>query len=331
MTLSRRQLLAAATASAGTLFTPALRAQRLPANRPLSLVLPVAPGGTVDILARRLAPRLSEVLGHPVVVDNRGGGAGVIAGSLVASAVPDGTSVLLGALDLATVPALLAQKSFVPMQHLAPVGLVSAGRLVLVINPERTPVRTLAELVALAKSQPGAMTFGSAGNGNVTHLFGEMFRQAAGIDLRHVPYRGTGPAMTDLLAGQITLLMAGPASVKASVTTGKLRALALTGREPGVAAGLGEVPTFTELGLAMPDTDMGAWQGLFVAKDTPKDTVIQLNQALNTVLAEPEMQAFMASIAVAPMPGTPEALGALLASQTRAWTQVIRQAGIVPG
>lgn len=328
MTLSRRSLLAATSA---LLAVPAVLAQRLPAGKPVHIVLPVAPGGTVDILARQLAPRLSEALGQTVIVENKAGGSGTIAGAAVASAPPDGTTLLLGALDLATAPAMLAQKTFVPLQHLAPVGLITTGRLVLVVNAEKTPARTVAELIAQAKAQPGSLTFGSGGSGNVTHLFGEMFRRKAGIDIRHVPYRGTGPALTDLQAGQITMLVAGPASVKQHVSAGKLRALALTGTGPGANAGLGEVPTFAQLGLPMPETDMGAWQGLFAARGTPRETILQLNQALNTVLAQPEMKAFMASIAVEGMPGTPEQLGALLESQTQVWTDVIRQAGITPG
>jgi tripartite-type tricarboxylate transporter receptor subunit TctC len=331
MTLSRRNLLTTLAAGAGLLAAPHAWAQRLPAGKPVHLVLPVAPGGTVDILARQLAPRLSEALGQPVVVENKAGGSGAIAGQQVAQATPDGTQVLLGALDLATIPALLAQKNFVPLQHLAPVGLVTSGPLVLVVNAEKTTARTLAEFVAQAKAQPGSVTFGSAGNGNVTHLFGEMFKRAAGVDIRHVPYRGTGPALTDLQAGQITMLMAGPGSVKQLVAAGRLRALAITGKEPGSAVGFGDVPTFAQAGMPMPETDMGAWQGLFVARGTPREAILQLNQALNTVLAQPEMKTFFTGIVVSPAPGAPEALGSLLESQTQVWGQVIRLAGITPG
>jgi tripartite-type tricarboxylate transporter receptor subunit TctC len=199
-----------------------------------------------------------------------------------------------------------------------------------VIQPEKTPAKNLAELIALAKAQPGALTFGSAGNGNVTHLFGELFRRAAGVDIRHVPYKGTGPALTDLQGGQITMLMAGPGGVRPLIAAGRLRPLALTGQDAAIA-GLGDVPTFAQAGVPMPETDMGAWQGLFAPRGTPRETIAQINRAVHTVLAQPEMRTYLTSIATAPNPTTPEALGALLASQTRVWGQVIAQAGITPG
>ena len=324
MSIQRRPLLALALAAA--LAAPA-SAQKLPAGKPVRIVVPYAAGGTTDILARHVATRLADVLGQPVVVENKPGGAGTIAGAAVAAAPADGLTLMLGGLELATAPSLVAQKAFVPTRDLTAVASLTTGPLVLVVNPQKTQAKTLAELVAFAKSQPGAVTFASAGNGNVTHLFGEIFKRTAGADLRHVPYRGAAPALTDLQGGQVTLMMAGTASVRQLVAGGQLRALAITGRD-AAGAGFPGVPTFAQAGLPMPDTDYGAWTALFAPKDTPKDTLMQLNQAVNTVLSQPEMRTQLAAIGLAAEPSTPQALQAHLAAQTQAWTQLITHAAI---
>ncbi|MDB5859392.1 MAG: LacI family transcriptional regulator [Ramlibacter sp.] len=326
MPLIRRHLMALALAAAAGLATPAF-AQKLPAGKPVHIVVPYAAGGTTDVLARQVAMRLSEVLGQPVLVENKPGGAGTIAGGYVASQPADGLTLLLGGIEMATIPSLVPQKAFVPTRDLAAVAGLSVGPLVLVVNPQKTNVKTLGELIALAKSQPGALTFASAGNGNVTHLFGEIFKRSAKVDVRHVPYRGAAPALTDLQGGQVTLMVAGTAGVRQLVANGNLRALAVTGKDAALA-GLPGVPTFGEAGLPMPETEAGAWTALFAPKDTPRETVAQLNQAVKAVLAQPELKTQFAGIGLAPEVMTPEALQAHLVAQTQAWTQVITQAGI---
>lgn len=324
MPLQRRHFVALALAAA---FAAPAAAQKLPAGKPVRIVVPYAPGGTTDILARQVAARLAEVLAQPVVVENRPGGAGTIAGAAVAAAPADGLTLMLGGLELATAPSLVAQKTFVPTRDLAAVASLTTGPLVLVVNPQKTAAKTLAELIAMAKAQPGEVTFASAGLGNVTHLFGEIFKRAVGMDLRHVPYRGAAPALTDLQAGQVTMMIAGTATVRPLVTNGNLRALAVTGKD-AAAAGLSGVPTFAQAGLPMPETDHGAWTALFAPKDTPKETIAQLNQAVKTVLSQPEARTQLAAIGLAPEISTPEALQAQLAAQTQAWTQLITQAAI---
>ncbi|VTU45174.1 Bug family tripartite tricarboxylate transporter substrate binding protein [Variovorax sp. PBL-E5] len=302
-------------------------AQKLPADRPVHIVVPFAPGGTTDIIARQVSVKLSEVLSQSVVVDNRPGGAGTIAGALVAHAAPDGSTLLLGGLDLATGATLLGgHTSFDPPRDLSAIAPLTLGPVVLLVNPSKTRFDSLAELISAARAQPGTLTFGSAGNGNVTHLFGEIFKRSAKIDLRHVPYRGAAPAMTDLMGGQITMMFGGTASAREMVAAGQLKALAVTGAEP--PAGLAGVPTFAQAGLPMPETELGAWTGLFGPAGMPEGVVTRLNQAVNTVLQMPELRRQLAQNGLVADPGSAAMLQARLASQTRTWAQVIRSAGI---
>ncbi|RYY85363.1 MAG: tripartite tricarboxylate transporter substrate binding protein, partial [Comamonadaceae bacterium] len=238
-----------------------------------------------------------------------------------------GPTLLLGGMELATAPALVGDRTFLATRDLAAVAPLTLGPLVLVVNAQKTQARSLAELLAAARAQPGALTIASAGNGNVTHLFGEIFKRTAKIDVRHVPYRGAVPALTDLQAGEVTMMLAGTANVRQLVTAGSLRALAITGQDAAVL-GLPGVPTFAQAGLPMPETDAGAWTALFAPKATPRDAVLQINQAVQAVLAQPELRAQLSAIGLAAAPGTPDAVQALLASQSRVWTDLIAQAGI---
>lgn len=297
MSASRRQLLALAfTAALGC--APLAQAQKLPAGKTVRIVVPYAAGGTTDVLARQVARGLADVLGQPVVVENRPGGAGTIAGGYVVSQPADGLTLMVGGLEIATAPSLVAQKTFVPTRDLAGVSGLTLGPLVMLVNPQKTSARTVAELVAQAKANPGALTFASAGNGNVTHLFGQIFARTAGVDMRHVPYRGAAPALTDLQGGQVTMMMAGTGSVQQLVASGNLRALAVTGKDPA-GAGFPGVPSFADAGLPMPETDAGAWTGLFAPKGTPKETIDQLHQAVSRVMAQPALKSQLAAIGLA--------------------------------
>ncbi|RYY92526.1 MAG: tripartite tricarboxylate transporter substrate binding protein [Comamonadaceae bacterium] len=324
MNLRRRRLVAAIAAG---LAVPAVLAQKLPAGKPVRIVVPYAPGGTTDILARQIGTRLATALGHAVVVENKPGGAGTIAGAMVAAAPADGLTLLLGGVELATAPALVGDRTFLATRDVAAVASLTSGPLVLVVNAQKTQARSLAELLAAARAQPGAFTIASAGNGNVTHLFGEIFKRTAKVDVRHVPYRGAVPALTDLQAGEVTMMMVGTANVRQLVTAGNLRALAVTGQDASVL-GLPGVPTFAQAGLPMAETDAGAWTALFAPKAIPRDAVQQINQAVNAVLAQPELRAQLAAIGLAAEPAAPEAVQALLAAQTRVWTELTAQSGI---
>lgn len=326
MPTTRRQLL---TWSLMTVLgsAPLAHAQPIPAGKAVRIVVPYAAGGTTDVLARQVARGLAEVLGQPVVVENRPGGAGTIAGGYVVSQPADGLTLLLGGMEIATAPSLVAQRSFLATRDLLGVSGLTLGPLVLLVNPQKTSARTLQELITQAKSAAGSMTFASAGNGNVTHLFGQIFARTAGADIRHVPYRGAAPALTDLQGGQVTMMMAGTGSVQQLVANGNLRALAVTGKD-AAAAGFPGVPTFAQAGLPMPETDAGAWTGLFAPKGTPKETLDQLHQAVARVLAQPALKSQLAAIGLATEAMTPDALQAHLASQTLVWAQIIAQAGI---
>lgn len=302
-------------------------AQRLQPGKAVRVVVPYAPGGTTDILARQIGTRLADVLGSPVVIENKPGGAGTIAGASVAAAPPDGQTLLLGGIEMATAPALVGDKNFLATRDMTAVASLTSGPLVLVVNAQHVPARSLSELISAARAEPGALTIASAGNGNVTHLFGEIFKRAARIDIRHIPYRGAAPALTDLQAGVVSMMMAGTASVRQFIAAGNLRALAVTGRD-AAAAGVPGVPTFAQAGLPLPEADAGAWTALFAPRNTPRETVQQINQAVNIVLAQPDMRAQLSAIGLAPERATPETLQALLISQTQAWTQLINQAGI---
>lgn len=326
MSASRRRLLCLAMVAAlGSLSLA--HAQKLPAGKTVRIVVPYAAGGTTDVLARQVARGMADVLGMPVVVDNRPGGAGTIAGGFVVSQPADGLTLLLGGLEIATAPSLVAQKTFVPTRDLAGVSGLTLGPLVLLVNPQKTSARTIQELIAQAKANPGTMTFASAGNGNVTHLFGQIFARTARVDIRHVPYRGAAPALTDLQGGVVTFMMAGTGSVQQLVANGNLRALAVTGKDPA-AAGFPGLPTFADAGVPMPETDAGAWTGLFAPRGTPKETIDQLHQAISKVLAQPALKSQLAAIGLATEAMAPEVLQAHLTSQTQVWGQFIAQAGI---
>ncbi len=324
----RRYLLTILAAGAlATLAGPAAHAQRLPADKPLRIVVPYAPGGTTDLLARQIGTRLADILGQPVVIENKPGGGGTIAAAYVTAAPADGLTLMLGGMELATAPALIGDKGIAAARELTGVASLTLGPLVLVVNPQKTPAKTLSELLVAARAQPGGMTYASAGNGNVTHLFGEIFKRSARIDVQHVPYRGAAPALTDLQSGQVNMMVAGTASVRQLVANGNLRALAITGRD-AAAAGFPNVPTFEQAGMPMPDTDFGAWTGLFAPKNAPRDAIRQLNQAVNTALNLPELRAQLAAMGLTAEPSSPEALQTLLTSQIQAWTQLIQQSGI---
>lgn len=296
-------------------------------NAPVRFLVPYAPGGTTDVLARLIAARAADVLGRPVVVENRPGASGTIAGALVASSAPDGSTLLVGGMEIATAPSLIPGSSFAATRDLAGVAGLTVGPLVLVVSPAATGARSLQELIAECRAHPGAATFASAGVGNVTHLFGEIFRRSAKIDIRHVPYKGAAAALTDLQSGLVTMMMAGTASVRPFVTGGQLRALAVTGRE-AAASNLPGIPSFADAGLPMPATDGGAWTALFAPKATPAAALRHVDDAIGAALAAPEVQSRLSILGLAPAAKDPGEVDALLASQTRVWSELIVRSGI---
>lgn len=297
-------------------------------SHPIKLVVGYSPGGPTDILARQLAPVLADVLDQQVIVDNKPGANGNIGGAEVARARPDGYTLLLGDLTLATNPSLMRSMPFDPQAGLRAVAPLAKAPLALVVNP-KVPAATLQELLAYARANPGELTNGTAGNGNLTHLAGEVLKSATGTDIRQVPYKGSGPAITDLVGGQISMVITGISSTEGFIRNGQLRALAITGRERSPA--LPDVLTFSEAtGLPLPELDLGSWWGLFGPADLPDAVVERLNAAARQILADPALKERLAGMNIVVDPGSPDDMRQRLESETATWRKVIQAAGIVP-
>lgn len=318
--LPRRALLAA---SALVAAQPAL-AQPWQPNRPLRMVVPFVPGGSTDVGARIVSERMAVALGRPIQVENRGGSGGNLGGAEVARAVPDGHTMLMGVTGLlCTNPILYANMGFDPARDLAPVGLVYVSDLVLVVT-NALPARTLAEFVALAKAQPGALTYGSSGHGATTHTSAALFCLAAGIEAQHAPYRGSGAAMNDLLSGTLPFMMVQVAGAAPQILDGRVRALAVTGaaRHPL----LPNVPTLAEGGVT--GAEATSWGAIMVPAATPAPAVARLSEALRESLADPAVQRRMAAAGVDAAWLDPEATGAFIRDEATKWQRVVRDARI---
>jgi tripartite-type tricarboxylate transporter receptor subunit TctC len=304
---------------------PAASAQDLPRGT-ITLVVPFAPGSVTDALARTVAPKMGELLGRAVIVENKPGAGTVVGTVAVAKAAPDGRTLLVGGTALVVNAALQKDKlPYDPLKDFAPVTLLATSKSVLVANPS-LGVKTLAELVALLKAKPGAVNYASAGSGNMTHLGVEIFKAKAGVDIMHVPYRGANPAVTDVLAGHASLLLVNPGAVEEHIKAGKLLGLAVTGEKR--LASLPDVPTFAEGGVALPELDFGTWFGVLAPAGTPPALVATLNDAIVRALKAPEVEAKLRAIGFEPEPGTPEAYAAMLRAQLEQWPPIIEKAGI---
>ncbi|WP_431284748.1 Bug family tripartite tricarboxylate transporter substrate binding protein [Humitalea sp. 24SJ18S-53] len=325
--LSRRAMLAAPAVAlavpAMTLTVPAA-AQSWQPNRPLRMVVPFVPGGSTDVGARIVSERMASVLGRPIQVDNRGGSGGNLGGAEVARSAPDGHTMLMGVTGLlCTNPILYANMGFDPGKDLAPVGLTYVSDLVLVVT-NSMPVQTLAEFVALAKSQPGALTYGSSGHGATTHTSAALFCLAAGIDAQHAPYRGSGAAMNDLLSGTLPFMMVQVAGAAPQILDGRVRALAVTGSQRHPL--LPNVPTLAEGGVA--GAEATSWGAIMVPSATPAAAIATLSGALRESLADPAVQRRMAAAGVDAAWLDPEATGAFIRDEATKWQRVVREARI---
>jgi tripartite-type tricarboxylate transporter receptor subunit TctC len=323
----RRALLLSSLACASLLLAPSLAAASDYPNKPVRLVVPYPPGGATDVIGRTLAQRLSATLGQQVVVDNRAGAAGNIGADLVAKSVPDGYTLLMGALTSHAINAAL-YKSRVPYdieKSFAPVAIVGTVPLVFVVNPS-VNATTLPQLVSLAKSKPGTITYGSAGNGSPQHLAGEMFKRMAGVDMLHVPYKGSGPAMTDLIGGQVLSMVETVPAAQAYVKGGKIRALAVTSAQR--VSALPDVPTAAEAGLN--DFEVSSMFGIVAPAGTPAPVIDRLSADLKKILAEPEVKdALLKQGAIATWT-SPAQTGVRIKAEMAKWNTVIRDAGVKP-
>jgi len=298
----RRAVFAFGIAAAATalLFT-STSAQAAYPDRPIKLIVPFAPGGSNDILARVLAEKLGGRLGQPIIVENRAGAGGTIGTEFVVKAPPDGYTLLFASTSITTNAASGKKLPYDLVKDLQPIGYIGAGPFVIVVNND-VKAKTLKEFIDLARAKPGSITYGTAGIGGINHLGTELFASAANIKLVHVPYKGIGPAFTDLMGGNLQMALPTVSSAVAYIHSGKMRALAVTGAQRSPLAP--EVPTASEAGL--PGFVLEAWWGILGPAKMPPDLVKRLNQELNTVLAQPEVRDVLAREGATPKPETPE-------------------------
>ena len=293
-------------------------------NKSLRLIVPFPPGGGNDILARTLGQRLAEVVAQQVVVDNRGGAGGALGATIAANGTPDGYTLFLGSVgNLAQNPALKPNLPYNPVRDFAPAALVATSSFILAVHPS-VQAKSVQELIKLAKASPGKLNYASAGTGSSLHMAGELFKYATATDMLHVPYKGTGPAMADLVSGRVQLIFSTMPPALPQIKSGKLRALGVTTAKRAAAAP--EVPTIAESGVK--GFNVSNWQGVLAPAKTPAAIVKKLNQDILAALRLPGMTEALAAQGLEPAGGTPEAFGALIKSEIAKYTQVVKAANI---
>jgi len=295
-------------------------------SKPVRMIVAYPPGGGTDIVGRMVAQKLGEALGQPVVVENRGGASGNIGTELAARAVPDGYTVLMGNVAPNAINvSLFRNLPYDPVADFAPVTLVASTPNILVVHPT-TPARTVKEVIALAKAKPGALNFASAGVGSSSHLAGELFRILAGADIVHVPYKGAGPAMVDVLSGQVQLYFATMPAAMPHVKSGKLAPVAVTSARRSQA--LPGLPTIAESGVS--GYEASTWYGLLAPARTPGAAVARLHQGVVKILADAAVREKLADQGFEPVGDSPGEFAAYIKSEIAKWGKVIRDAGIRP-
>jgi tripartite-type tricarboxylate transporter receptor subunit TctC len=319
--MKRRTTLLVASLIAAALATPAF-AQDYP-TRPITLIVPYAAGGGNDVMARIVADKMGAALGQPIVVENRGGAGGSIATRAVAHAPPDGYTLGLGGTGtLAIDPTLYPNVGYDPRKDFAPIGLIATSALVVLVNPS-VPAKTIPELIALAKQEPGKLAFASAGVGSGIHLGAELFAYMAGIKLTHIPYKGSAPALTDLLGGHVQIYFSSLPPAIGLVQDGKVRALAVTGPERSKI--FPDLPTVAETGL--PGYAAVLHYGIVAPAGTPKPVVAKLAAALRTAIASPDVATKIATDGAEIMGMTPEEYAADIDREEAKWSEVVRRSG----
>jgi tripartite-type tricarboxylate transporter receptor subunit TctC len=308
--------------SAALMIAIPCAAQTYPSG-PLRIVSPYPPGGGTDILSRTIGQKLNERLGQPVVVDNRAGANGTLGAALVAKAPPDGQTMLIVPAGYAANPALYKSLPYDQARDLAPVSHLASGPLVLVVHPA-LPVRSVKDLIALAKSRPGEINVGSAGNGSLPHLCAELFNAEGKVKLTHIPYKGSGTAIVDVMSGRVPVYFMNVLQSLPLIKSGKLRALGVT--SPQRTAIAPQLPAIAEAGL--PGFDMTNWYGMLVPAATPRDVINKLQQETARVLNLPELKERLAGEGMTVVASTPEQFAAFLARETAKYNRIIQAAGI---
>ena len=305
------------------LISAAMAAGAYP-DRPVKLIVPFPAGGATDLMARSLAQGLGEKLGQTVVVENRGGAGGAIGAEAVATAAPDGYTLLYSTMGVLTInPSLYPKLRYDPQRSFAPVSLTNLTSNLLVVNPS-LKVDSVAELAELARQRPGELTFSSSGNGTTSHLAGEMFKAAAHADIRHIPYKGTSGAINDFLAGRISMMIDTSSNFIEQVRQGKVRALAVTSRQR--LAALPDVPSMSET-PGFEDYEVSLWSGVLAPAGTPRPIIDRLNADIEAVMTAPQMVERMAGYGIQTTHSTPEAFAERIRVDTARWARIIEQSG----
>jgi tripartite-type tricarboxylate transporter receptor subunit TctC len=324
MTLRRRKFLQlAGSAAVAPILPRAASALDYPA-RPVRIVAGFAAGGGVDISARLIGQWLTEHLGQSFVTENRPGAGGNIGTEVVVTAAPDGYTLLLATVPNAVNASLYEKLNFNFIRDIAPVAGIIRVPMIILLHP-LVPAKTVPEFIAYARKNPGKVNMASAGNGSAPHMAGELFRMMAGVDLVHVPYRGQGPALTDLLGGEVHVLFATAPGTTDYIRRGKLRALAVT--KASRAEVLPELPVIADF---VPGYETSQWYGMCAPAKTPPEIIEKLNREINTAIADPAMKTRLAALGGEPLPGSASEFGKLIADETEKWAKVVRAAGLKP-
>lgn len=315
---------AAAAALALAFGSVAALAQNFP-TKPMTIVVPASPGGAIDLAARLIGQKFTEAWGQPVVIDNRAGATGIIGTDLVAKSAPDGHTLALVASSHAINPSMVKKLPFDTIKSFEPVVLTHVVPLMLVVSPS-VPAKSVTELVAYGKAHPGELSFASSGSGGAPHFSGELFKTMAGLDMVHVPYKGSTLAHPDLLSGRVSLMFDTVAAINTQVKAGKVRALAVTTAKRASVAP--NVPTMAEAG--MPGYETSTWGGLLAPAGTPKPVVAKLNAEVNRILAMPDVRQKLLDAGIEPGGGSPQQFTDFIVHEMGKWGKVAKDAGIQP-
>jgi len=307
--------------AAFTFWTPSF-AQTWPA-KPIKWIVPFAPGGTTDILARTIGEKLTVALGQPVIVENKPGAGGGVGADFTAKAPPDGYTIMGGTISTHAINASLYKTlPYDPIKDFVPITLIARVPNMLVVNPE-IPAKNVAELIALLKANPGKYSFASSGNGTSQHLSGELFKSMAGVDMQHIPYKGSPPALQDVVAGQVAMTFDNITTAWPLAKGGKLRALAVTTAKRSAIAP--EIPTLSESGLA--GYEVGSWQGVFAPAGTPPAIVARLNSEIVKIINMPEVKEKLIGLGAEPVGDSSAEFGAIVKTEVVKWAEVVKKSG----
>jgi tripartite-type tricarboxylate transporter receptor subunit TctC len=321
--VTRRQALVVGAAGAATLAAPGLRAQGAWPNKPVTIVVPFPPGGGTDAFARPLFSVMTRNTGRQFLIDNKGGAGGTVGASVAAKAAPDGYTFFMGAVHHSIAPSMYPKLDYNIETDFVPVGLVSSVPQVIVVNPSKVQATTLAQLLELVRKNPGRFNYGSAGNGTSHHLAGELFKLQTRTFITHIPYRGAGPALQDLIAGQVDMMFDGLGSSAAHIRGGRLRALAVAADKR--APGFPDVPTAPEGGLR--DYKVATWYGIWAPKGTPREVVGAMQSEMRKVLNGDEIKATWTGLGTDTPNLWGDDFGRFVSSEVKRWAEVVRTSG----